>query len=65
MPDPTVTSWNRVTCVSVRAPDPFVETYVLLSSCFLEIRVLTEHGEQVKDVCGGSAYDVTSLDAEI
>jgi hypothetical protein len=30
-----------------------------------EIFVLREAGGQVKDVCGGSAYDVISLEEEI
>lgn len=58
---PSITSLNTVTCACV----PEVAAYVRRSACVFEIRVLKEHGAQVKDDCGGSAYDVISLEEEI
>jgi hypothetical protein len=58
---PSVVSVKRVIC----ARDPAVETYVRRSNLAFEIFVLNEVGGQVKDVCGGSAYDVISLDEDI
>lgn len=58
---PSTDSAKRVIC----ACDPVVETYVRLSIFAFEIFVLSEVGGQVKDVCGGSAYDVISLEVEI
>lgn len=41
------------------------ETYVRRSLLVFDIFVLSEVGGQVKDVCGGSAYDVINLDEDI
>lgn len=58
---PSVVSENRVTC----GCGPAVETYVRRWILLFEVFVLREVGGQVKDVCGGSAYDVMSLEEEI
>lgn len=58
---PSADSVNKVICDS----DPVVETYVRRSNFAFEIFILSEVGEQVKDVCGGSAYVVISLEEAI
>ena len=58
---PSVVSENRVTC----GCDPVVETYVRRWILDFECLVLSEVGAQVKDVCGGNAYEVMSLEEEI
>lgn len=58
---PSTLSKNRVTS----GRTPVVETYVRRSNWLFEILVLSEIGGQVKEVCGGSAYEVISLDADI
>tara|TARA_R110002060_G_scaffold57739_6_gene67955 strand:+ start:74 stop:367 length:294 start_codon:yes stop_codon:yes gene_type:complete len=57
---PFVVSWNRVSpdC------DPLVETYVRRSTLVFDTRVRRELGGQVKEDCGGSAYEVMSLEEE-
>lgn len=58
---PSVISRKSVTCDCV----PAVDAYVRRSTLCFEIRVLNELGEQVKDDCGGRAYDVINLDEDI
>jgi hypothetical protein len=59
--EPSVISEKTVTC----GCDPVVETYVRRWILLFEIFVLREVGGQVKDVCGGNAYEVMSLEEEI
>ncbi len=59
--DPSVISENREICDC----GPAVETYVRRSTLVFEILVRIEAGAQVKDVCGGSAYEVINLEEEI
>lgn len=42
-----------------------VETYVRRSTLCLEIFVRMDVGGQVKDVCGGSAYEVINFEEDI
>jgi len=42
-----------------------VDAYVRRSVLLLEIRVRNEVGGQVKDDCGGKAYEVINLEDEI
>jgi hypothetical protein len=60
-PESESVSVNSVKSV-ICARGTLVETYVRRSTLVFEIRVLRELGGQVRDDCGGSAYEVINFE---